>query len=118
MKKLLLVLIALAAVGHSAYSQQNDLDDSKRYIKIIIDSEVTQQQQQEINQAMNQLPGVETSRMDNTTELFLSIYVPGDQLSEQTFLNWFTNHGYVIKCYYDAVYTQAGMINLSKTSCP
>ena len=118
MKKLLLVLIALAAVGLSAYSQQNDLDDSKRYIKIIIDSEVTQQQQQEINQAMNQLPGVETSRMDNTTELFLSIYVPGDQLSEQTFLNWFANHGYVVKCYYDAVYTQAGMINLSKTSCP
>lgn len=118
MKKLLLVMIALAAVGLSAYSQQNDLDDSKRYIKIVIDSEISQEEELQITVALSQLAGMETSRMDATTGLFLGIYLSGQGTSEQVFLNWFTNHGYIIKCYYDAVYTQAGMINLSKTSCP
>ena len=118
MKKLLLVTIALAAIGLSAYSQQNELDDSKRYIKIIIDSEVSQQQQDQINATLSQVSGIETARMDNTTGLFLGIYIPNNGTSGQTFLNWFTDHGYVVKCYYDAVYTLGGMINLSKTSCP
>ena len=118
MKKLILVIITLGAIGLSAYSQQNELDGSKRYIKIIIDSEVSQQQQDQINAALNQTPGTETARMDNTTGLFLGIYIPNEATSGQTFLNWFTDHGYVVKCYYDAVFTQGGMINLSKTSCP
>lgn len=118
MKKLLLVTIAFSAVCLSAYSQQNDLDDSKRYIKIVIDSEISHEEELQITVALNQLAGIETSRMDAGTGLFLAIYHSGEGTSEQVFLNWFTNHGYIIKCYYDAVYTQAGMINLSKTSCP
>lgn len=117
MVKLLLTILAFITFHFSVFSQQNDLRGSKRYIKIVIESEVTAEQQQEINSALNQIPGVETSRMDNTTGIFLGIYVPNDNLIDQTFTNWFTNQGYAIACYYDAVYTAGGMIELSKNNC-
>ncbi|TSJ39090.1 hypothetical protein [Fluviicola chungangensis] len=117
MIKLLLAILAFTTIGFSAYSQQSDLDGSKRYIKIIIDSEVSSEAQSEITNAFKQIPGVKTSRMDNTTHIFLGIYEPNENLLEQTFTNWFTNHGYEIACYYDAVYTEGAMINLSKNNC-
>lgn len=116
-KLLLTTTLAFVFFNFFSYSQQNDLDNSKRYIKIIVDSEMTEEQQREINLALNQIPGIETSRMDKTTGVFLGIYVPNDNLLDQTFLNWFTNHGYSIMCYYDAVYTSGGMIELSKNNC-
>lgn len=118
MKHFLLVTLLLIAFDFQGYSQLNDLDNSKRYIQIVIDSEVSQEQELQINTALSQLAGAETSRMDKITGVFLGIYIPNDAISGQTFLDWFTSHGHVIKCYYDAVYTQGGMINLSKTSCP
>lgn len=117
MTKLLLTILAFVFLNFFSYSQQNDLDDSKRYIKIVIDSEINQEQQRDINLALNQIPGVETSRMDRSSGVFLGIYVPNDNLLDQTFLNWFTNHGYSVKCYYDAVYTAGSMIELSKNNC-
>lgn len=117
MLKLLLAILAFIALDFSVHSQQNDLDDSKRYIKIVIDSDVTQEAQSEISNAFAQIPGIKTSRMDNTTGTFLGIYEPNDNLMEQTFTNWFVNHGYTIKCYYDAVYTGGSMIELSKNNC-
>ncbi len=117
MIKLLLAILAFTTLGFCSYSQQNDLGGPKRYIKIVIDSDVTQEAQSEISNAFKQIPGVRTSRMDNTTNIFLGIYEPNENLLEQTFTNWFTNHGYTIACYYDAVYTEGGMINLSKNNC-
>lgn len=118
MKKLILAMLAFAACSLVGHSQHNDLDDSKRYIKVVIDMDISLEQQTEISVALGQIPGVETSRMDNITGVFLAIYAPNDNLSEQNFLNWFANHGFAVKCYFDAVYTQGGMINLSKTTCP
>ncbi|WP_341905488.1 hypothetical protein [Fluviicola taffensis] len=117
MIKLLLTILAFIAFDFSIYSQQNDLDDSKMYIKIVIDSEISQEVQSEITNAFKQISGVKTSRMDNTTGTFLGIYEPNENLKEQTFTNWFVNHGYTIMCYYDAVYTAGGMIDLSKNNC-
>ncbi|MNK09051.1 hypothetical protein D3C87_270000 [compost metagenome] len=118
MKKLILAMLAFAACSLVGYSQQNDLDDSKRYIKVVIDADISLEQQTEITVALSQIPGVETSRMDNITGIFLGIYIPNDNLSEQIFLSWFSNHGFPVKCYFDAAYTPNGMINLSKTTCP
>mgnify|MGYP006206470811 CR=1 FL=1 len=118
MIKLLLATLAFTTmIDFSAFSQQSDLNNSKRYIKIIIDSEVSPDAQLEISNAFKQIPGVRTSRMDNTTHTFLGIYEPNENLLEQTFTNWFANHGYEIACYYDAVYTEGVMINLSKNNC-
>ncbi len=117
MTKLLLATLSCAFLNFFSYSQQNDLDNSKRYIKIVVDSEMTEEQQREINLALNQIPGVETSRMDKSSGVFLGIYIPNDNLQDQTFLNWFTNHGYSVMCYYDAGYTPGGMIELSKNNC-
>ncbi len=118
MIKLLLTTLAFFTLAFSAYSQQNDLDDSKRYIKIVIESDISAEAQSEISNAIKQISGVKTSRMDNSTGIFLSIYIPNENLLDQTFLNWFENHGYVVKCYYDAAYTTGGdMIDLSKNNC-
>lgn len=116
-KLLLLTTLASIAFGFSAYSQQNDFDDSKRYIKIVIDSEITQEAQSEISNAFKQISGVRTSRMDNTTGTYLGIYEPNENLMEETFTNWFVNHGYTITCYYDAIYTAGSMIEISKNNC-
>jgi hypothetical protein len=118
MTKLLLAILAFISFDFSVYSQQNDLDDSKRYIKIVIDSDVSAEAQSEITSAFKQIPGVKTSRMDNSTGIFLGIYIPNENLLEQTFLNWFENHGYAVRCYFDAIYTTGGdMIDLSKNNC-
>nr|WP_294862419.1 hypothetical protein [uncultured Fluviicola sp.] len=117
MFKLLLTILAFIAFDFSACSQQNDLDDSRRYIKIVIDPDITPEAQSEITNAFKQISGVKTSRMDNTTGTFLGIYEPNENLEEQTFTNWFVNHGYTIKCYYDAVYTAGSMIEISKNNC-
>jgi hypothetical protein len=115
--KLLLVTLLLFARNFVCEAQLNDFEDSKRYIKIVIDSDITQDSQLEITNAFRQIPGVRTSRMDNTNRTFLGIYEPNENLLEQTFTNWFVNHGYTIKCYYDAVYTAGNMIELSKNNC-
>ncbi len=118
MVKILSITLAFFAVQFTAFSQQSDLEDSERYIKIILDSEITQEAQSEISQAFKQIPGVRTSRMDNSTGIYLGIYAPNENLLDQTFLNWFENHGYTVKCYYDAAYTNGGkMIELSKNNC-
>ena len=115
---LLLATLAFIAIDFFAYSQQNELDDSQRYIKIVIDSDVTAEAQSEITNALKKLSGVKTSRMDNSTGIFLGIYVPNDNLLDQTFLNWFENNGYTVKCYYDAIYTRGSdMIELTKNNC-
>lgn len=118
MVKILSITLAFFALQFTAFSQQNDLQDSERYIKIVLDSEISQEAQSEISQAFKQIPGVRTSRMDNSTGIYLGIYAPNENLSDQTFLNWFENHGYTVKCYYDAAYTNGGkMIELSKNNC-
>jgi hypothetical protein len=113
--KLLLAIILLFSTSYGCFSQEENA--TKRYIKIVIDSEITSEAQSEITNAFKQIPGVKTSRMDNTTGTFLGIYEPNESLIEQTFMNWFTNHGYTIKCYYDGVYTAGGMVELSKNNC-
>lgn len=118
MKSFLLVVLAFIAFDFLGYAQLNDLENSRRYIKIVVDTAVSLEQQQQITAALNQITGIETARMDHVTSVFLGVYTPSITVSEHTFLNWFTNHGYPIRCYYDAVYTPGGMINLSKTSCP
>lgn len=118
MRLLQLTTFAFIFLHFSSYSQQSHLDDSKRYIKIILDSEITQEAQMEISQTIKQIPGVITSRMDNSTGIYLGIYAPNENLLDQTFLNWFENHGYTVKCYYDAIYTRGGdLIELSKNNC-
>lgn len=117
MIKLLLTTLAFYTLIFSAFSQQNNLEGSKRYIKIILDADVSYEAQSEITNAFTQIPGVRTSRMDNTNRLYLGIYEPTDTLTEETFTNWFMNHGYTVECYYDAVYTEGGMIELSKNNC-
>lgn len=117
MIRLLLTILAFVFLNFFAYSQQNNLDGSVRYIKIVIDSDISAEAQSEITNAFRHMHGVQTSRMDNTTRTYLGIYKPNQNLLEQTFTNWFVNHGYVIQCYYDAIYTEGGMINLSKNNC-
>jgi len=114
----LLALLLFSFVGFTSYSQQSNLNDSKRYIKIVLDNEINQEQQHEITAAFKQLNGIQTSRMDNTTNVFLGIYsTHNTNISDQTFLNWFANHGYSVNCYYDASYTEGAMIELSKNTC-
>lgn len=117
MIKLLLATLASLFIHSFVYSQQNHLNGSVRYIKIVIDSDISAEAQSEITHAFLHINGVQTSRMDNTTRTYLGIYKPSEILQEQTFTNWFTNHGYTIQCYYDAFYTPGGMINLSKNNC-
>lgn len=117
MTKLLLTILAFTAINLIASAQQSDLGGSKRYIKIVIDSEITREAESEITNAFRQIPGVRTSRMDKVTGVFLGIYIPGDQLKDETFMNWFLNHGYEIACYYDAAYVEGSMIELSKNNC-
>ncbi|WP_343637811.1 hypothetical protein [Fluviicola sp.] len=117
MVKTLAITLALVAFQITAFSQQSNLEDSKRYIKIILDSEITPEAQSEISQAFKQMPGVRTSRMDNSTGIYLGIYTPNENLSDQTFLNWFINRGYEVTCYYDAAYVEGSMIELSKNNC-
>ena len=118
--KLLLLLMLFSSSSFAVYSQQNDLEQNnsgKRYIKIVLASDVTSEQEQEITLAFKQFPGVQTSRMDNTTRTYLGIYSPAENLLDETFLNWFENHGYTVKCYYDADYSQGNMMELSKKNC-
>lgn len=114
MKELLATIMLSFLLFNSAYSQQ---DSSKRYIKIVIDLAISQEQEQQINTELNQFPGIETARMDKTTGVFLGIYNPTENLLDQTFLHWFENHGYIVKCYYDDVYTQGNMLELTKKNC-
>ncbi len=114
MKELLATLV-LSLFLFNGYSQQQDM--SKRYIKVVLELDITEEQRQAITTALSQFSGVETSRMDKTTGVFLGIYSPNENLLDQTFLNWFANHGYAVKCYYDDVYGQGKMFELSKKNC-
>lgn len=118
--KLLLLLMSLTLACYTAHSQQSDLEQhstGQRYIKVVLESELTTQQAQEITLAFKQIPGIRTSRMDNNTGTYLGIYTPTDSLLDQTFLNWFENHGYTVKCYYDDNYFDGNMVELSKKTC-
>jgi hypothetical protein len=117
MIKLLLATLAFFTLAFSAFSQQGDSNGSKRYIKIVIDSDVSNDTEIAIGEAFAHTPGVQVSRMDNVNRTYLAIYTPGTTLSQETFMNWFTNNGYTINCFYDNVYEVGKMIDISKNNC-
>ena len=118
--KLLLSTMLLILSCYTAHSQQSDLEQhtsGQRYIKVVLETDVTLQQEQEITAAFKLIPGIRTSRMDKSTGTYLGIYSPTENLLDETFLSWFENHGYAVKCYYDADYHQGSMVELSNKTC-
>lgn len=113
--KLLLLSLLLSTCVFSCFSQEEN--NGQRYIKIVISHDVTAETERSITEAFVHLNGVQVSRMDNLNHTFLAVYTPGENLSKQTFTNWFENNGYVISCFYDDVYIVGKMINLSKNNC-
>lgn len=114
------IFISILFIGcfQFCFSQTTNLVQSdQQYIKIVIDKDIDDDTQQQITDYFYQKEGVITSRMDNSTRMYLCIYKTNSPLTEASFLNWFANNNYIVKCYYQAPYLNNRMIELTKFNC-
>ena len=110
MKRLLFLLIVLPVICSF------QMESQMTYTKIVIEQSVGPDQEISITEHFKQTTGIRTCRMDRYTHVFLAIYDPS-QIQEASFINWFTNNGYTISCFYTDDYKEGEMVSISITNC-
>jgi hypothetical protein len=111
-KLVMLLLFALLGTFVNAQESKNLV-----YTKLVIDQQLSPQEEIEINQSIKDLGEFFIARMDKNTFIFLGVYHSSPTLNESKIQEWFINRGITVRCFFTENYVEGKMKIINKDNC-
>ena len=111
--KVLHLLFAFFLLPVLSYGQSEVV----KYTQVLLGESIDEISANEIRDAFYEYSQVNTSRMDNTTNVFLCVYRESNDFNDDLIIMWLNDHGYTVRCSYTEVFVSGKVADIKNTNC-